>query len=133
MIATISTSICAQIQGLWISAFFNGRLDRLPGSLEQAQWQSTLHSQFGRWRYPCGYGARFPDFVFDAVLYVDMLLRDVNLEPHHKKGRSLMVRKTTRIYRSSGRMRMGCRSMSWNESRKACLIYHALQSYKFTL
>ncbi|KAI0767463.1 hypothetical protein C8Q74DRAFT_1280559 [Fomes fomentarius] len=87
MIATISTSICAQTQGLWISAFFDGRLDRLPGSLEEAQWQSMLHSRFGRWRYPCGYGARFPDFVFDAVPYIDMLLRDVNLEPHRKKGR----------------------------------------------
>lgn len=86
MISTISTSICAQAQGLWISAYFDGKLDRLP-SVEQAQWITTLHARFGRWRYPCGYGARLPDFVFDAVPYLDMLLKDVGMESHRKGGR----------------------------------------------
>ncbi|KAJ4310107.1 hypothetical protein N0V94_008613 [Neodidymelliopsis sp. IMI 364377] len=86
MISTISTSICAQAQALWISAYFDGKLERLP-STEQAHWTTTLHSRFGRWRYPCGYGARLPDFVFDAVPYLDMLLKDVGLESHRKNGR----------------------------------------------
>ncbi|KAL9597697.1 MAG: hypothetical protein Q9219_004954 [cf. Caloplaca sp. 3 TL-2023] len=43
-------------------------------------WQTTLHSQFGRWRYPAGHGKRFPDFAFDAIPYVDMLLQDLGLE-----------------------------------------------------
>ncbi|EKG17243.1 Pancreatic hormone-like protein [Macrophomina phaseolina MS6] len=86
MITCISTSICAQAQGLWISAYFDGKLDRLP-SQEKVQRETMLHTQFGKWRYPCGYGARLPDFVFDAVPYVDMLLRDVGLEGHRKKSK----------------------------------------------
>ncbi|KAF3047245.1 hypothetical protein E8E11_008775 [Didymella keratinophila] len=86
MLSTISTSICAQAQALWISAYFDGKLDRLP-TAEQARWVTTLHARFGRWRYPCGYGARLPDFVFDAVPYLDMLLKDVGLENHRKSGR----------------------------------------------
>lgn len=86
MISTISTSICAQAQALWISAYFDGNLDRLPNA-EQARWLTTLHARFGRWRYPCGYGARLPDFVFDAVPYLDMLLKDVGVRSHRKSGR----------------------------------------------
>lgn len=78
MISTISTPICGQAQALWISAYFDGKLDRLPTS-NRALWITALHSRFGRWRYPCGYGARLPDFVFDAVPYLDMLLKDVGL------------------------------------------------------
>lgn len=86
MISTISTSICAQAQALWISAYFDGKLDRLPDA-EEARWITILHARFGRWRYPCGYGARLPDFVFDAVPYLDMLLKDVGVENYRKSGR----------------------------------------------
>ncbi|XPS91233.1 hypothetical protein M3J09_000654 [Ascochyta lentis] len=86
MISTISTSLCAQAQALWISAYFDDKLHRMP-TVEQARWITTLHSRFGRWRYPCGYGARLPDFVFDAVPYLDMLLKDVGLRSHRKSGR----------------------------------------------
>ncbi|KAF2133690.1 FAD/NAD(P)-binding domain-containing protein [Dothidotthia symphoricarpi CBS 119687] len=84
MISTITTSICAQTQALWISAYFDGKLARL-ASPATARWETVLHSRFGKWRYPCGYGDRLPDFVFDAVPYVDMLLKDVGLESHRKK------------------------------------------------
>ena len=94
MISTISTSICAQAQALWIAAYFDDKLDRLP-TAEQARWVTTLHARFGKWRYPCGYGARLPDFVFDAVPYLDMLLRDVGLEGHRKSG---MVAEWTEPY-----------------------------------
>lgn len=87
MVSTITTSILATVQGLWISAFFDGKLDRLPTSEDDIKWQTVLHTQFGRWRYPIGYGPSFPDFVFDAVPYVDMLLHDLNVESHRKKGR----------------------------------------------
>ncbi|KAL6249321.1 hypothetical protein RBB50_003174 [Rhinocladiella similis] len=87
MSSSITTSIVATVQALWISAFFDGKLDRLPDSEDEIKWQTVLHSQFGRWRYPIGYGPSFPDFVFDAVPYVDMLLRDVNLESHRKRGK----------------------------------------------
>lgn len=94
MISTISTAICAQAQALWISAYFDGELDRLP-TPEQTRWLTTLHARFGRWRYPCGYGARLPDFVFDAVPYLDMLLRDVGVRSHRKGGR---LREWTEAY-----------------------------------
>jgi hypothetical protein len=85
MITTITTSVCAQAQGLWISAYFDGKLDREPSGA-QAQWLTVLHSRFGAWRYPLGYGARIPDFVFDAVPYVDMLLKDVGVKSRRKNG-----------------------------------------------
>jgi hypothetical protein len=85
MVTTISTAIVAQVQALWISAYFDGKLDRLP-SQDEALWETVLHSQFGKWRYPLGYGARLPDFVFDAVPYADMLLRDVGIDSHRKKS-----------------------------------------------
>ncbi|KAK5204006.1 hypothetical protein LTR72_010618 [Exophiala xenobiotica] len=87
MLSCITTSVVATVQAIWISAFFDGTLDRLPASEEDIKWQTVLHTQFGRWRYPIGYGPRFPDFVFDAVPYVDMLLRDVNLNSQRKAGR----------------------------------------------
>ena len=55
-----------------------------PFDQESVRWQTTLHSQFGRWRYPAGHGNRFPDVAFDGIPYVDMLLRDLGLEWRRK-------------------------------------------------
>lgn len=85
MITTISTPLCASIQALWITAYLDSSLSRKASSVAQAQNEAILHARFGRWRYPCGYGGRFPDFVFDAVPYLDMLLRDLGLK-HKRKG-----------------------------------------------
>lgn len=49
-------------------------------------WETALHSEFGKYRYPGGFGRRNPDFVFDALPYVDMLLRDLGLETNRKGG-----------------------------------------------
>ena len=104
-IMSIHTAVCAQAQALWLTAYFSGRLLRdMPfsthdslakanGSLdlgrpfdeEEVKWQATLNSQFGKWRYPAGHGKRFPDFVFDAVPYVDGLMRDIGLR-YRRKG-----------------------------------------------
>ncbi|TFK92337.1 FAD/NAD(P)-binding domain-containing protein [Polyporus arcularius HHB13444] len=86
MLSSILTSATASAQALWISAYFDGKLDRLASDEEQARWETMLHTQFGKWRYPCGYGARLPDFVFDAVPYADMLMKDLGLESHRKKS-----------------------------------------------
>jgi len=85
MITTISTPLCASLQALWITAYLDSSLSRTASSTAQAEEQAVLHARFGRWRYPCGYGGRFPDFVFDAVPYLDMLLKDLGLE-HRRKG-----------------------------------------------
>ncbi|KAI0744107.1 hypothetical protein C8Q80DRAFT_879065 [Daedaleopsis nitida] len=88
MVSTLPTSTCAHAQALWIAAYFDGKLERarMPGTDEEARWTTVLHSQFGKWRYPCGYGPRLPDFAFDALPYLDMLLRDMGLETRRKKG-----------------------------------------------
>lgn len=88
MITTISTPLCASLQALWITAYLSSSLSRTASSIAQAKQQAVLHARFGRWRYPCGYGGRFPDFVFDAVPYLDMLLKDLGLE-HKRKGSCL--------------------------------------------
>ena len=80
------------MQALWISAYFDGALSRDLKTLEgrddaekDLENEAVLHSRFGKWRYPVGFGARFPDFVFDTVPYLDMLMRDLGLR-HWRKG-----------------------------------------------
>ncbi|KAG9522360.1 dimethylaniline monooxygenase (N-oxide forming), partial [Aureobasidium melanogenum] len=84
MLTTISTSLCASLQALWITAYLSSSLTRVPSTPESASQSAVLHSRFGRWRYPCGYGGRFPDFVFDAVPYLDMLCKDLGLQNRRK-------------------------------------------------
>ena len=86
MVSTVSTAICASVQGLWIAAFLDGQLDRIPQTDEEVTQEIMLHTQWGKWRYPCGYGASLPDFVFEALPYMDLLLRDMNLKNHRKSG-----------------------------------------------
>ena len=84
MVSTVSTSICAAAQALWISAFFDGQLDRLAADDAAVTEEVMLHTQWGKWRYPCGYGAEFPDFAFDAMTYADLLLNDLGIKVNRK-------------------------------------------------
>ncbi|KAF8251482.1 FAD/NAD(P)-binding domain-containing protein [Wilcoxina mikolae CBS 423.85] len=90
MVQTISTSMIAQAQALWITAYLDGKLPMLNGDSktleDQVVRETTLHARFGRWRYPGGYGARYPDFVFDAMPYIDLLLGDLGLNTRRKQG-----------------------------------------------
>ena len=102
MVSSASNPTCAHAQALWISAFFDGKLDReprpydpqaspSPKSMSQYDstdpaWETALHTQYGRWRYPIGYGSRLPDFVFDSLPYVDMLLTDLGVDRYRKGG-----------------------------------------------
>lgn len=88
-----STATSDYIQALWISAFFDGEVAApKPGDgkyaefVKKLQYDTLLHSRFGRWRYPAGRGSQLPDFVFDAVPYFDLLLGDLGLNMHRKKG-----------------------------------------------
>lgn len=101
---TINTTLIAQAQALWISAYFGGQLtptstERCPPAIRAASdskseddadldlaWETTLHSEFGKYRYPGGFGKRNPDFVFDAIPYVDLMLRDLGLSTERKSG-----------------------------------------------
>jgi len=64
MVSSVSTSICASVEGLWISLFFDGKLHRIAKSQKDITDEIMLHTQWRKWRYPCGYGASLPDFVF---------------------------------------------------------------------
>lgn len=86
MVSTVSTSVCANSQALWISAFFDGKLDRLAKTDEEITKEVMLHTQWGKWRYPCGYGANLPDFVFDALPYADLLHKDLGLKLNRKSN-----------------------------------------------
>ncbi|KAG2173103.1 hypothetical protein INT43_004476 [Umbelopsis isabellina] len=100
---TIDTSILAQTQALWTTAFFSDKLSVVanaypPSKSDKSitkdedsgmtgiEWETALHTQFCKWRYPGGYGKRYPDFVFDAIPYFDLLLKDLGLPNHRKKG-----------------------------------------------
>ena len=92
----IPTTTNMQIQALWATAYLDGKIQGLSSSLaspssarkseEELLWDATLTSRFGRWRYPTGYGARFPDFASDAVPYWDLLLGDLGLQSKRKGG-----------------------------------------------
>ncbi|KAL1966821.1 hypothetical protein VTN77DRAFT_3786 [Rasamsonia byssochlamydoides] len=96
---TINTTIIAQTQALWATAYFDDKLEVKPtvsrpagkdkadtdaSSESDLEWETALHSEFGKWRYPGGFGRQNPDFVFDAIPYVDLLLRDLGLRTHRK-------------------------------------------------
>lgn len=81
---SISTPIIAETQALWLSAYFDGKIHHA----EDVSYETVLHSQFGKWRCPAGYGARFPDFAFDALPYLDLMLSELGLSTHRKSGKT---------------------------------------------
>ncbi|RAH78907.1 FAD/NAD(P)-binding domain-containing protein [Aspergillus japonicus CBS 114.51] len=85
MVSSVSTAICASLQGLWISAYFDGTLDRMPPTQQAVVHEAVINSVWGKWRYPCGYGEDVADFAFDALPYFDLLLKDLGLK-HHRKS-----------------------------------------------
>jgi hypothetical protein len=64
-------------ESLWITAYFDGRVE-IPTE-EQAAEQTVLHARHARWRNPAGYGASFPDWIFDTVPYLDMVFKDIGV------------------------------------------------------
>ena len=94
MVSNFSNIITAHVQGLWISAYFQGLLEDDPAAralegekaLEGLRYETALHARFGRWRYPTDWGNRTPSFIFDAIPYLDMLLRDLGLNIYRKSG-----------------------------------------------
>ena len=57
----------------------------MPISTEPA-YEAVLHNRFIKWRYPAGFCDRFPDLAFDTLPYIDLLLLDLGLNPHRKRG-----------------------------------------------
>lgn len=102
IVMNFSTPLVAQMQALWILALFDGTLPEgvVPAAidagtgagaaennaLDKLRYDTVLTSRFGKWRYPAGHGNQFPDFVFDALPYLDQLLGDLGLPVHRKGG-----------------------------------------------
>jgi hypothetical protein len=86
MVSTVSTALFASTQGLWISAFFDGKLSRVAGTEKEITEEVLRHTQWGKYRYPCGYGDSIPDFAFESLPYVDLLLNDIGIKNHRKRN-----------------------------------------------
>jgi hypothetical protein len=85
-----ATTIIAQTQALWMTAFLDGQLPALKSpddaTAERIMYETVLHTQFGKWRYSRGFGARFPELWFDCLPYVDLMLKDVGIQNQRKKN-----------------------------------------------
>ena len=106
-------AIRSEISSLWAYAYMNNRLKTPLASISTSEhsngpssksaiekscaateelltngqdclYETALFNRFGRWRYPMGYGAHFPDFIFDSIPYCDLLLRDLGLRSWRK-------------------------------------------------
>ncbi|CAJ2511032.1 Uu.00g066570.m01.CDS01 [Anthostomella pinea] len=110
MMSNLSNALRAHICGLWISAFFSGKLaidtdtDTDPGApasasasespedgnierrIRRLQYETVLFNRWGKWRYPTDWGTKRPNFVFDAVPCFDLLQRDLGLNQYRKGG-----------------------------------------------
>lgn len=86
LISTVSTASAANAQAVWISAYFDGRLDKIASTQEEVTNEVMLHTQWGKWRHPTGYGGSVPDAVFDALSYIDLLLNDLGLKVNRKSS-----------------------------------------------
>lgn len=92
MLMNFNVPMTAHFQALWIHAFFAGRglafpQWTVPEELDKLRYSAVLHARFGKWRYPAGHGDQYPDFVFDALPYIDLLAGDLGLQVHRKGGK----------------------------------------------
>ncbi|KAI4216330.1 MAG: hypothetical protein LQ351_001340 [Letrouitia transgressa] len=96
MMLSLQTVTRSEIVSLWSYAYLNDKLSpegmtslslraneglnsRQSGGQNPWLYDIALFSRFGRWRYPMGYGAKYPDFVFDGIPFHDLLLGDLGL------------------------------------------------------
>jgi len=82
---SICTALVAQSQALWLTAYFGKKL-KLTFDEAEVKREAMLHARFGRWRCPGGGGSLWPDFAFDSIPYVDLLLSDLGLSGRRKGG-----------------------------------------------
>lgn len=88
-VSNFSNTLTAHLQGLWIGAYFRGLLVNDPSkavgddkAMSKLRYETMLHNRFGKWRYPTE--TKAPTTIFDAVYYLDLLQKDLGLNPHRK-------------------------------------------------
>lgn len=90
MSVSIHVVLVAQVQALWIAAFFEERIEHLSpdhSNLEHVQSCAILDKTYGEIRRPRetgGLAGRHADLVFDSLPYVDELLGDLRLLANRK-------------------------------------------------
>lgn len=93
-------AIRSEISSLWAYAYMYDKLtqpllsvsnDSVPLYLnsekaerEKVLYDTALFNRFAKWRTPAGYGAMFPDVVFDGIPYFDLLLQDLGVKSWRK-------------------------------------------------
>lgn len=88
----ISAVPIAQVQALWIAAFFQNRIIHLQPentNHEALSKETARHSEYCRIRRPPiagGSGERCPDLVFECLPYIDMLLNDLGVNRFRKSS-----------------------------------------------
>ncbi|EWZ80082.1 hypothetical protein FOWG_15940 [Fusarium oxysporum f. sp. lycopersici MN25] len=82
MVHSTANIIIAETQALWAYAYLNGMIDM---NKDKVYHETALSSCYGRLRYPCGFSAWYPEFVYDTVPYADMLLRDLGVRSRRKR------------------------------------------------
>ena len=86
-ITSYQTTIKAELTSLWAWAYLH---DELPGlqakgvTEDEARYEATLWSRFGKWRAPYGMQGRQADFLYDSMPYYDLLLRDLGCRSWRK-------------------------------------------------
>ncbi|KZL72561.1 flavin-binding monooxygenase-like protein [Colletotrichum tofieldiae] len=92
VLMNFTVAMISHVQSLWIDAYLHDQLPFVrkattdPKALQKLRYETALHSRFCKWRYPAGHGDKFPDFVFDAVPYIDQLVGDLGLKVYRKNG-----------------------------------------------
>lgn len=85
---SVHTTLVAQAQALWATAFFDGRIPSIPSTGDkQLRYETYCESEYQRLRRPkkgAGAGGKYLDLVFDTIPYVDCLLEDLGVQTKRK-------------------------------------------------
>lgn len=110
VVQQLQSAVRSEITGLWAYAYMNNKLNSVTsiskpskqlrleqtvaddngiaikqtGTAEDIAYDTALFQRWGKWRTPYGFGARYPDIVFEGVAYFDMLLQDLGLRSWRK-------------------------------------------------
>lgn len=67
-----------------VGSYENGIAAKQTGKVEDIMYDTALFQRWGKWKTPYGFGARYPDVVFEGIAYFDILLQDLGLRSWRK-------------------------------------------------
>ncbi|KAF5637631.1 dimethylaniline monooxygenase [Fusarium tjaetaba] len=75
MVHSTANIIIAETQALWAYAYLNNKIQI---NKDRVYKETALSSCYGRLRYPCGFSAWYPEFVYDTVPFYCCITRIVS-------------------------------------------------------